>query len=134
MIIPTKHTLEPRTRQFLEADLCYEAAAALSQYSYKLRELKKDAFSPGYLETRDSIRTIAYPNACLCDGYMTMLRDMRSYASTLASKAKTRNVDSVFALLPKPVGNGIILPHGCKQGTGIFNPLKPLISPHLKAK
>lgn len=120
-----KHTLEPRTRQFLEADLYYEAAAALSQYSYKLRELKKDAFSPGYLETLDSIRTIAYPKACLCDGYMTMLRDMRSYASTLASKAKTRNVDSVFALFTKnPLEMELSSAWDANRALESFNPLE----------
>ncbi|WP_162946484.1 TlpA family protein disulfide reductase [Chitinophaga barathri] len=93
------HPMEPRAKQYLAADLRCEATSGLSQYSYNLREQKKDAFSPDYMETLDSIRTLVQSAGYYSGDYMTMLRDLKSYAYTVASGVKSRNTDSVFQLL-----------------------------------
>lgn len=95
-----KHNLDKRSTQIIQSNLRFSAASAMTQFSYKVLG-EGNLLDAAYFQTLDSINTLAQSGGFFSGEYMTVLRDKKNYAYTLASKAKTKNADSVFNLLVK---------------------------------
>lgn len=95
-----KQNLGERSIQIIQAGLRFSTASAMTQFTYKLTG-NRSLISPAYFSTVDSIHTMAQSAEFFSGEYMTVLRDKKSYAYTLANKAKTKNVDSVWSSLLK---------------------------------
>ena len=96
-----KHQMDPRARQFLEADLRYAAAGALPIFFLKLGEQDKHFDSDGYFRSFDSLKARAQAGVFFTADYLNALRGIKIYAQVAAAKAKVKNADSLLNLLLK---------------------------------
>ncbi|MBO9150928.1 TlpA family protein disulfide reductase [Chitinophaga sp. GCM10012297] len=95
-----KQNLDKRSVQIIQAYLRFSTAGAMTQFIYKLTGSSSE-ISPAYLSSIDSIHMMAQSAEFFPGDYMMALRDKKNYAYTLANKAKTKEIDSVWYSLLK---------------------------------
>lgn len=89
-----QHRFTGRAIRYLEADMRYDAAAAMSQHTYKLRGKARHC----YIQTLDSITTLAQSSGFFTTSYTLMLRDMERYAQAVTKNSGAKSADSIFNL------------------------------------
>ncbi|WP_423737581.1 TlpA family protein disulfide reductase [Chitinophaga caseinilytica] len=80
--------LESRTRQYIEANIRYDVAYALTQSYYSIARSDKQAVFPAYFTTTDTIASLRHGAPYLTRNYIVVLRDIRGHSQSHARKLK----------------------------------------------